>query len=136
MKIEIRYFSKSGNTKKLAEAIGEELGIKAMPISERIKEDIDVLFLCNSVYAASVASPVKNFLKTCDRKITTIYNVSSACIMSSTYKSIKKISAKYDLNLSDKEFHCKGSFNNKKANSHPNEQDLVAAKKFAQEVIK
>jgi flavodoxin len=135
MKIEIRYYSKGGNTKKIAEAIGEELGIKAMPISERIKEDIDVLFLCNSVYAASIASPVKDFLRINDRKITTIYNVSTAGIVSSTYKGIKKLCSKYNLNLSEKEFHCKGSWNGKKPNSHPDEKDLEAAKAFAKEVI-
>jgi uncharacterized Zn-finger protein len=56
--------------------------------------------------------------------------------MSSTYKGVKKLSTKYNLSLSDKEFHCKGSFNNKKPNSHPNAKDLEAAKEFAQEVIK
>lgn len=136
MKIEIRYYSKGGNTKKIAEAIGEKLGIIARPISEPIKEDIDVLFLCNSVYGATVAIEVKDFLSITDKKITTIYNVSSACLMKSTYKSVKRLCKKFDLNLSKKEFHCKGSYKNKKVDSHPNQNDLNAAMKFAQEVLK
>jgi hypothetical protein len=107
-----------------------------MPISERIIEDIDVLFLCNSLYAFTVASPVKDFIRTCDKEIKTIYNVSSAGIMESTYKTVKKLCSKNNLNLSDKEFHCRGSYIHNKPKSHPDEKDLAAVKKFAQEVMK
>ena len=33
MKIAVRYYTKTGNTKKLAEAIGKAVGAEALPIS-------------------------------------------------------------------------------------------------------
>jgi flavodoxin len=134
MKIEIRYFSKSSHTKTIAQAIAEVAGVEAKPISNRLVEECDVLFLCNSVYAAGIASPVKDFLKANDKKIGVIYNVSTAAIISSTYKGVAKLCKTYKLNLSDKEFHCKGSFS-KKASGHPDATDVANAKKFAEEVL-
>ena len=34
MKIAVRYYSRGGNTKKLADAIAEELGVESLPVSE------------------------------------------------------------------------------------------------------
>ena len=48
MKIAVRYYTKTGNTKKLAEAIGNAVGAEALPISVPITEPVDVLFLGNS----------------------------------------------------------------------------------------
>ena len=135
MKVEIRYYSKAGHTKTIANAIAEVADVEAKPISNRMVYDCDVLFLCNSVYAAGVASPVKDFLKANDKKIGVIYNVSTAAIKQSTYKGVAKLCKTYNLNLSDKEFHCKGSFG-KKGKGHPDETDIANAKKFAEEVLK
>ena len=44
MKIEIRYFTKTGNTKKLAEAIAQELNIEAQELSAPLSEKTDILF--------------------------------------------------------------------------------------------
>lgn len=62
MKIEIRYFTKTGNTKKLAEAISEEIGVEAKTVNEPILGETDILFLGSSVYAAGVAAEVKEFI--------------------------------------------------------------------------
>ena len=43
MKIEIRYESKGGKTKRVADAIGEELKVTAKSIEEPIKENVDIL---------------------------------------------------------------------------------------------
>ena len=44
MKYAIRYYSKSGNTKKLADAISEVLDVPAYDLSHELTEDVDVLF--------------------------------------------------------------------------------------------
>ena len=54
MKIAVRYYTKTGNTKRLAEAIAEAVGVKALPISEPVTEQTDILFLGNSYYAFSI----------------------------------------------------------------------------------
>ena len=50
MKIAVRYYTKTGNTKRLAEAIAKEVGVEALPISTPIAEPVDILFLGNSYY--------------------------------------------------------------------------------------
>ena len=45
MKIAVRYYTKTGNTKRLAEAIAEAVGAEALPISEAVEEPVDILFL-------------------------------------------------------------------------------------------
>lgn len=44
MNIEVRYLSKSGNTKKVAEAIAKALNVAAKPITENVNRDTDILF--------------------------------------------------------------------------------------------
>ena len=51
MRIAVRYYTKTGNTKRLAEAVGKAIGVEALPISEPISEPVDILFLGNSYYA-------------------------------------------------------------------------------------
>jgi flavodoxin len=41
MKTAVRYFTRTGHTKKLAEAVADAVGVKALPITEPIGEDVD-----------------------------------------------------------------------------------------------
>ena len=45
MKIAVRYFSRGGNTKKLADAIAKAVGVDAETTSVPLTEDVDILFL-------------------------------------------------------------------------------------------
>ena len=56
MEIQVRYFSKSGNTKKIADAIASEVGVEAKSITNGTIGDTDILFLGGSVYWAGVDS--------------------------------------------------------------------------------
>ena len=63
MKAAVRYYSKTGNTKKLAEAIASAIGVTAKGVDQLLEEDVDILFICNSVYWAGIDGKVKDFLK-------------------------------------------------------------------------
>ena len=134
MKAAVRYYTQTGNTKKLADAIAAELGIEAKSIDAPLEEDTDILFLCSSVYWAGVDGKVKKFLKNPGAKIGQLVNVSTAALIESTYWQIKKLSAAAGIPLSEKEFHCKGSF---KAlhKGRPNAEDLKAVRAFAEGVL-
>ena len=54
MKIAIRYYTKTGNTKKLAEAISDAINVESMTIDTPLSEDVDILFLGSAVYAAGI----------------------------------------------------------------------------------
>ena len=47
MNIAVRYYTKTGNTQRLAEAIGKAIGVEALPISVPLTEKADILFLGN-----------------------------------------------------------------------------------------
>ena len=57
----VRYYTKTGNTERLAKAIADVLGVEALPISSPITEKTDILFLGNSYYAFSIDPEVRAF---------------------------------------------------------------------------
>lgn len=63
MKTAVRYYSKLGNTKKIAEAIAEELGVKAISVTDEpdLTEYVDVLFLGGAPYANIMAQKLKEY---------------------------------------------------------------------------
>ena len=134
MKIAIRYYTQTGNTKKLADAIAAELGVEAKPIDARLEEDTDLLFLCSSVYWAGVDGKVKAFLKSPGAKIGQLVNVSTAALIESTYAQMKKLAAEAGIPLSEREFHCKGSFK-VLHKGKPDAEDLKAVGAFAKDVV-
>ena len=133
MKIAVRYYSKTGNTKKLAEAIGRAIGVKAFPLSQPVDPDTDILFLGSSVYAAGVSGEVKTFINTLDKNVGKVVNFSSAAIIESTYNQVKKLVKNRGITMSDKEFHCRGSFT-VMHRGKPDKDDLKSVATFAKEV--
>ena len=59
----VRYFSKLGNTKTIAEAIAEGAGVKAVSVTEEpeLKEPVDILFLGGAPYANIMAPELKAY---------------------------------------------------------------------------
>lgn len=62
MKVAVRYYTKTGNTKRLAEAVAKAIGAEALPISTPVMEPVDILFLGNSYYAFSIDPEVRIFV--------------------------------------------------------------------------
>lgn len=134
-KIVVRYYTRSGNTKKLADAIGEELNIEVKDVSKKLDSDVDILFLGSSVYAAGVDNKVKDFISNIDVKVGLVVNFSTAAILNSTYNQIEKLLKEKDITLAKDEFHCKGSFGIMHKN-RPNDKDIDNIKKFARDIVK
>ena len=63
MKTAVRYFSKLGNTKKIAEAIAQGAGVKAVSIADepKLQEYIDILFLAGAPYANIMAPELREY---------------------------------------------------------------------------
>lgn len=134
MKIAIRYYTKSGNTKKLADAIGNQLNVEVLTVKTPLTEKVDVLFLGSSVYAAGVDESIKSFIRNNKDNIGMIVNFSTAALLPSTYKQVSKLAEECGVKISEEEFHCRGSF----ALMHrgrPNEEDCKAVMAFAQKVV-
>ena len=130
----VRYYTQTGNTKRLAEAIAEELGVQALPISAPITEKVDVLFLGNSYYAFTIAPEVREFVAGLEKdKVGKIINFGTAAMMNSTYKKVRSVAATKDIPVLDREFHCKGEFKGMNK-GRPNEDDLKAARVFVKSI--
>lgn len=136
MKIAIRYYTKSGNTKKLAEAIAEVAGVQAHSLETPLEEEVDILFLGSSVYAFGVDEKMIAFIQQLDPvKVKNVVNFSTAALVSSTYPQIAKLLASKKIPFDAQEFHCRGKFKFMHKD-RPNEEDLQAVKAFAKTLIK
>lgn len=135
MNVAVRYYTKTGNTKRLAEAIAKAVGAEALPISEPVTERADILFLGNSYYAFSIDPEVRRFIQSLDQgKIGAIVNFGSAAMLNSTYRKVKAEADKAGIPMDAREFHCKGEFKGIHK-GRPNEEDLKAAAEFAKEIV-
>ena len=135
MKIAVRYYTKTGNTKRLAEAVAKAVGTEAQPVSVPVTEPVDILFLGNSYYAFSIDPEVRSFIRGLDKsKIGRIVNFGSAAMLNSTYKKVKAEADKAGIPMDEREFHCKGEFKGVHKGK-PDESDLKAVAEFAKKIV-
>ena len=136
MKLAIRYFTKSkkGNTEKIAHFISHHVQVPALEVTHPLEEEVEQLILVNAMYAADVDKSIKNFLKDNASKIKCLINVNSSASGASTYKAVKKVCVKYNIPISDQEFHTQASwiFINK---GRPNDDDFLKLAAFLKEAI-
>ena len=91
MKYAVRYASRGGNTRAVADEIAKKIDVKAERISEPLEEEVDVLFLGAGVWFASVTKDMKEYLAALDSgKIKQIVAFSTS---GHSESAIKKITA-------------------------------------------
>ncbi len=134
MKAAVRYYTKTGNTKKLAQAVADAVGAEALPISVPVTERVDILFLGNSYYAFSIDPEVRSFVSSLDKELVgRIVNFGSAALLNSTYKKVKAEADKIGIPMDSREFHCRGEFMGIHK-GRPDENDIKAAAEFARRI--
>jgi flavodoxin len=133
MKFAVRFYTKTGNTEKLARAIAQELGVEALPISEPVTEAVDFLFLGNSYYAFTIDPEVRNFVQNLSKdKVGKIVNFGTAAMLNSTFKKVKAEASKLGIEMDDREFHCRGEFKGLHK-GRPDQNDIQSAIEFARQ---
>ena len=135
MKIAVRYYTKTGNTKRLAEAVAKAVGAEALPISVPVAETVDVLFLGNSYYAFTIDPEVRDFIRSLEKdRVGRIVNFGSAAMLNSTLKRVRAEADKVGIPVDEREFHCRGGFKGIHK-GRPNDEDLKAAAAFAAKIV-
>ena len=135
MRVAVRYYTKTGNTRRLAEAVAKAVGAEALPLTSPVDEPVDILFLGNSYYAFTIASEVRDFIRGLDRsKVGRIVNFGSAAMLNSTYKKVKAEADKAGIPMDSREFHCRGEFQGIHK-GRPNAEVREAAKEFARNIV-
>ena len=85
MNIAVRYYSRTGNTKAVAEAIARAVNVEAVSVERaeaQINEPVDVLFIGGALYAYGLDSHLKEYLKTLKKD-----NVKKAVVFSTSWLS-------------------------------------------------
>ena len=67
----VRYFSRSGNTKTIAEAIADGAGVSAVSITDEpdLKTHVDILYLGSAPYANIMAPELREYAEKLDKNI-------------------------------------------------------------------
>lgn len=100
MKVQVRYYSRSGNTKALANAIAKSANTRAISIedsSAKIREKTDILFIGGALYAYGLDDKVKKYISELNEK-----NIESAVVFSTSWIS------KHSITLLKRELSKKG----------------------------
>ncbi|MDR0851716.1 MAG: flavodoxin [Clostridiales Family XIII bacterium] len=134
MKIAVRYFTRSGNTQKIAEAIGAAVGVPALPLTNALEVPVDLLFLGSAVYAFGIDDAVKNFIGgLTPEQVSKVAIFSTTAVVTSAYNQLKKLLDERGIPVVAQNFHCYGKF----AITHigrPNQKDCDNAAAFAKEL--
>ena len=135
MKAAIRFYTRSGNTKKLADALAAALSVEAEPVSAPLTEKADILFLGCSYYAFDVDEAVKEFIAKNSANIGTIVCFGTSAMMKSMKKPVKKVADAAGVSVAAEEFHCRGQFG-ALHRGRPDAKDLEAITSFAKNLMK
>ena len=134
MKAAVRYYSRGGNTKKIAEAIAAAVGAEAKPVTEPLTEDVDILFLGSAPYAFDVDEEVKKFINGIRVNVGRAVNFSTSAAVKSTRKYVEKLFAEKGIPLAQAEFACRGAFL-MLHKGRPDANDEKAAADFARKIL-
>lgn len=96
----VRYYSRSGNTKLVAEAIAEAAGVNAISVDESdapIDDRVDILFIGGALYAYGIDENLKKYLSAVSKE-----SVGKAVLFSTSWIS------KHALDLIRRELEEKG----------------------------
>jgi flavodoxin len=140
MNAKIFYFSQTGNTKKVAEAMAGATGLRAEKIGGRengVKADL--LFLGAAVYATSDHGPVPavlDFIGSLDPA-----KVKEACIFTTGFKEgdacgkLRGLLERRGIKVRKESFYCPGRFFLFFNHGRPNAEDLRRAGEFARQAL-
>lgn len=134
MDVAIRYYTRSGNTKKLAYAVADAVVTEAKDITVPLTEKADILFLGCSYYAFDVDEAVKQFIVENEENIGKIICFGTSAMMKSMKKPVAKVAEPLGIVVADEEFHCRGSFG-PMHKGRPNVKDLEEISAFAKRII-
>ncbi|MBQ7922082.1 MAG: flavodoxin [Clostridia bacterium] len=135
MKYQVRYYTRSGNTEKLAKAIADAIECSAQSIDTPLAEKADVLFLGCSYYAFDMDPLVKKFIEENKDKIGKIVCFGTSAMMKSMKKPMRRCAGKFGIPVAEEEFHCPGKFR-RVHTDRPDEDDLRKAAEMAKKIVR
>ena len=105
----VRYLSRSGNTRKIAQAIAEGAGVEAVSITEekQITEPVDVLFLGGAPYANIMAPELRAYAESLDAsKVGKVILFTTSNWSRRTVLALKKLLREKNIAVADECFYA------------------------------
>lgn len=135
MKTGIIYYSKTGHSKKIADAISTALQIKAEDIKTNPDlSDMDLLFIIGGIYAGKSDQTLFEYVKKIDNsKVKKVALITSCASNKTKQVLIREELEKNHIEVLPEEFICKGNFLIM-SHGHPNATDIKDAVSFAKKV--
>jgi flavodoxin len=133
---QIIYFSKGGNTRKIADAMADELGIKATDVSQaQLNKDASLIFLASGSYGGKPSPKIIDFIKANDFKGKHVALFGTSGAGEGKQLPDMETAVKAQGGSIKGRFDCKGKFMlfNR---GRPNQDDLTAAKQYAKTMTK
>lgn len=128
------YYSKTGHSKKIAQAIGDELGIPAAEIREGIPA-ADLLFVVGGIYAGKSAPEMLEGLAAADpERVGRAALVTSSLDKQGSQPMVRSALEARGIPVVKEEFACLGGFLFF-ARKRPNAQDIADAVAYARRVL-
>jgi flavodoxin I len=135
MEFQVIYFSKTGNTKKVAEAIASELGVKAEDVNDAKLNEDALVFLGSGCYGGKPAEIMTKFIEDSNFKSRTVVLFgTSASGKGMEVKEMENVLNTKEACITGK-FFCKGKFLLVNR-GRPSDEDFDEAKTFAKLMIK
>lgn len=130
MKTAVRYYSRSGNTRAVAEAISKAVGAAAISVdsaSSEITDTIDVLFIGGALYAYGIDTHLKSYLSKLNKnKVKKAVVFSTSWISKHAIDILKKSLSEKGIQVEDKTFYVRNK---------PTDTQLKAAEEFAKNCL-
>lgn len=135
MKTALIYVSKTGHSKKIAEAIATGLGIKAEDVKTTPKlNDVDLLFIVGGIYGGQSLPELTDYIKTIDKNMVKKVALITSCVSKKSKQVVvRELLTSKDIEVVTDEFICQGNFLFFGL-GHPNKKEIEDAVTFAKEV--
>ncbi|MDM8212907.1 flavodoxin family protein [Enterococcus hirae] len=135
MKIAVRFYSRSGNTQKVAEAIAKAVGTEAKKTDVSVNEPVDLLFLGGSVYWGGIDKNLRAFIESLDpAKVKCVATFGTSALKKEPDREAAKLLSTKGIKVASSAFRCDGAFA-AFHKGHPDEADLKAAAAFAKKIV-
>jgi flavodoxin len=140
----IVYASRTGNTEKVALQIASELGCKAVKITQNSTVQLDgceLVFLGTWIYGGEPSNDLQNWLKALELKdFKTVFSLfmtwaGGGASDRLAYQRVKLILEGKGQRLQESPFVCLGKTFGFARKSHPNDEDLANARKWAKQQL-
>jgi len=138
MNARVVYYSATGNTRKVANAIAEAIGCEAATIDGYADTPVDLLFIGAAVYAThdhGLHAAVKAFIAGLDpSKVGEAALFSTGFVQSEAIAMMRALLERRGIPVAEKSFFCLGRFALFNM-GRPNAKDLAASAEFAHELV-